>query len=158
MLSPDVIACAQRSVLAWLATVDAKGCPNVSPKEVFSTWNGQDFVIANIASPQSVRNLQGNPQACLSFVDVLVQKGFKVNGTAQVVPIGSPQAQDLAEPLLHQVQGRFKIHSVIWLRPLRIEPIVAPSYRFYPQETTEHAQRAAAWAVYSALAQPRAEG
>jgi uncharacterized protein len=45
-------------------------------------------------------------------------------------------------------QGRFPIHAVVLITPTRIEPIVAPSYRLYPQQTTEAAQVASAMARY----------
>ena len=65
MLSPETLACARKSMLCWLATVDAQGQPNVSPKEIF-----------------------------------------------------------------------------------KCEPILAPSYRLYPDETTEQAQVASAMRAY----------
>ena len=85
MLTPDVQQAASRSVLCWLATVDAHGQPNVSPKEIFAVFDAQHLVVANIASPTSVRNLQHSPKVCLSFIDIFVQKGCKVTGHAQYV-------------------------------------------------------------------------
>ena len=38
-----------RSVLCWLATVDAKGQPNVSPKEVFALARENRWLMAHIA-------------------------------------------------------------------------------------------------------------
>ena len=148
MLSAEVISFANRSVLAWLATVDTTGCPNVSPKEVFSVFENRCFVIANIASPTSIRNLSINDQACLSFVDVFVQKGFKVKGHAAVIPRGQQDFSVWAAPLEEMTQGKFSIHSVIVLEPESVEAIIAPSYRFYPSETTEKSQVDAAMRAY----------
>jgi len=83
MLRPEIITSAQKSVLCWLATADAQGQPNVSPKEIFTFYDADHFLIANIASPNSVRNIAANPRVCVSFIDVFVQKGFKVSGVAQ---------------------------------------------------------------------------
>lgn len=58
-------------MLCWLATVDAQGQPNVSPKEVWAIADDRHVVVANIASPVTVRNIAQQPQVCLSFVDVL---------------------------------------------------------------------------------------
>ncbi|HPW85179.1 MAG TPA: pyridoxamine 5'-phosphate oxidase family protein [Rhodoferax sp.] len=148
MLSPEVISYAQRSVLAWLATVDGNGCPNVSPKEVFAVFDNRCFVIANIASPTSVANLAVNGLACLSFVDVFVQKGFKVKGHADVVPRDHANYAQWVLPLEEMTQGKFPIHSVIVLYPSAVEPIVAPSYRLYPSETTEQSQTLSALRAY----------
>ncbi|MDO9133710.1 pyridoxamine 5'-phosphate oxidase family protein [Hydrogenophaga sp.] len=151
MITPEVTAFAERSVLAWLATVDASGCPNVSPKEVFSVFDSRWFVIANIASPASVRNLAENSQACLSFIDLFVQKGFKVKGRAEVIARDRDDFALWAEPLEKITQGRFPIRSVIVLTPDSIEPIVAPSYRLYPSETTEKSQAMAAMKAYGVV-------
>lgn len=64
------------------------GQPHVSPKEVFAVVDDQHVVIANIASPHTVRNIAINPRVCLSFVDVFVQKGFKLQGLARTVVSG----------------------------------------------------------------------
>jgi hypothetical protein len=60
MLTEEITDCAGRATLCWLATVDATGQPNVSPKEVFAVFDAQHLVIAHIASPTSVRNIQVN--------------------------------------------------------------------------------------------------
>jgi hypothetical protein len=43
---------------------------------------------------------------------------------------------------------RFPVHSVIVVRATAFEPILAPSYRLYPAETTEQAQVASAMRAY----------
>ena len=85
MLTPQIQNAARRSVLCWLATVDASGQPHVSPKEIFAVFDAQHVVVANIASPGSAQNLRSHSQVCLSFVDVFVQKGFKLLGRARNV-------------------------------------------------------------------------
>lgn len=149
-LAPEVVASAQRAVLAWLATADAGGCPNVSPKEVFAVVDDRVFVVAHIASPTSVRNLSVNAQACLSFVDVFVQKGFKVKGRTEIVARSHPDFahSHWSAPLERLTGGRFPIHAVIVLHPRSVEPIVAPSYRLFPSRTSEASQAAAAMQAY----------
>jgi predicted pyridoxine 5'-phosphate oxidase superfamily flavin-nucleotide-binding protein len=152
-LTDAVRASAQGSVLCWLATVDAEGQPNVSPKEVWAIADDQHVVVAHIASPISARNIAQQPQVCLSFVDVFVQKGFKLKGTAQVVSADDPAFARWAQPLLVMVGERFVIQSVLVIRVTAVAPIVAPSYRFYTDETTEQAQVASAMRTYGV--QPR---
>ena len=132
MLSPDVLKYMESSVLCWLATVDEHGAPNVSPKEIFVSYGDNTVLVANIASPGTIRNLRFNPKVCLSFVEVFVQKGFKLSGTARVV---CPQDCDfpvLLAPLEAMTQRKFPIHSIIAVRVERVAPIVAPSYRQFP--------------------------
>ena len=83
-MTEPVRAAVQSAVLCWLATADADGRPSVSPKEIFAVV-GDDIVIAHIASPRSVRNIAGNPQVCLSVLDVFEQRGYRIAGRASVV-------------------------------------------------------------------------
>ena len=139
---------AEQSVLCWLATADEFGQPNVSPKEIFTIVDDEHIVIANIASPHSAKNIRKNEKVCVSFIDVFAQKGFKVFGIASDV---KPQATDYkrcVEPLQKMVGDRFPIHSVFLVRATIIEPILAPSYRLYPLETTEASQVRAALETY----------
>lgn len=148
MLQEPMRQLARSSVLCWLATVDASGQPHVSPKEVFALVDDQHVVIANIASPNTVRNIAGNPKVCLSFVDVFVQKGFKLQGVARTMASGHPEYSIWAGPLERMVEGKFTILSVIVVQVQSVDSILAPSYRFYPQDTTEQGQMDAAMHRY----------
>jgi uncharacterized protein len=140
LLQEPIRQLAQSSVLCWLATVDAFGQPHVSPKEVFAMVDDQHVVIANIASPHTVRNIATNPKVGLSFVDVFVQKGFKLQGLARTVATGDADYSIWAGPLERMVEGKFNILSAIVLQVQSVDPILAPSYRLYPQETNEQGQ------------------
>jgi len=138
MLSDEVKQSARASVLCWLATTDADGAPNVSPKEMFLLYAEDKVLIANIASPSSVKNIRNNSAACLSFVDVFKQKGFKLKGGAKIAEKGSEEyALYLAEIHAHLGGEAFPVASIIELTVTRVEPIVAPSYRLFPDTLDE---------------------
>ena len=159
MLDTTVLNAMNTSVLCWLATCDAQGQPNVSPKEVFAAVDAQHLVIAHIASPRSVRNLAANPRVCVSFIDVFTQKGFKVLGDATVIRPGDPRFASLGALLLPKTQGKFPIHAAILVRVTAVEPILAPSYRLFPDETTEASQVASAMRTYGVTpARPQDQG
>ncbi|MBN8449344.1 MAG: pyridoxamine 5'-phosphate oxidase family protein [Candidatus Accumulibacter sp.] len=139
---------AERSVLCWLATADESGQPNVSPKEVFAVADDKHIVVANIASPGSAKNIHINSKVCLSFIDVFAQKGFKVFGVASDVTPEAAEYFRWVEPLRMMAGDRFPIHSVFVVRATAVEPIIAPSYRLYPSETTEASQVQAALRTY----------
>lgn len=138
----------QRSVLCWLATVDAHGQPNVSPKEVVAPVGDQHLVMAHIASPCCVRNIEHQPRVCVSFVDVFAQKGCKLQGLADVLWPGDAAFDEWSAPLKSRVGTRFPLRGVIRVRVTDWQPIVAPSYALYP-ETTEQAQIRSAWQTYA---------
>ena len=148
MLNNDLLHNARHSVLCWLATVAEHGQPNVSPKEIWAVWDDQHLVIAHIASPTSVRNVAQRAKVCVSFIDVFVQKGFKVLGEARLVPKSHAEFSAWAAPLLPMAGERFPLQAVVVVRATAVEPILAPSYRFYPQETTEASQVEAAMKTY----------
>lgn len=151
MLNHDVIKSSSSSVLCWLATVDEQGQPNVSPKEIWAVLDEQYVVIGHIASPTSVRNIGQRAKVCVSFVDVFVQKGFKVHGEARVIDKGHLEFSKWAAPLLPMAGERFPLHAVIVVRATAVAPILAPSYRLYPQETTEALQVQAAMRTYGVM-------
>lgn len=147
----DIRTAAQRSVLCWLATVDSQGQPNVSPKEIFAVFDEQHLVVANLASPSTVRNLRHSCKVCISFIDVFVQKGFKVLGSARNIEQADPEFSRWAAPLIAMAGSRFPVRSVIVIRATACDPIVAPSYRLYPHETTEPGQVASALRTYGVV-------
>ncbi|MEM9340136.1 MAG: pyridoxamine 5'-phosphate oxidase family protein, partial [Bacteroidota bacterium] len=84
-MNPEVKKSIEESVLCWLATSTPSGEPNVSPKEVFSPYGDHHIIVANIASPNTVKNILSNANVCISFIDIFVQKGFQIKGKARIV-------------------------------------------------------------------------
>lgn len=143
MLTPEVYDAIERSVLCWLATADEAGFPNVSPKEVFAATGDNTLLIANIASPGSVRNILVNDKVSVAFIDVFLQKGFKLNGKARVVKSTDASGFNYLKRLESLTQGRFPIHSIIEIQVEKVSHIEAPSYRLFGDVSeTEQVQSA----------------
>lgn len=148
MLNPIVMESIEKSVLCWLATVDAEGIPNVSPKEMFLAKDEKTLLIAHIASPNSVNNILTNPNVCVSFVDVFAQKGFKLKGVATILTDADKDFTQNQELIYSQLGGRaFTIKAVIAVNVIEVQSILAPSYWRFP-DTTEASQREAAMKAY----------
>lgn len=134
---------ARNAVLCWLATIGPGGWPNVSPKEIYGILGDGRVAIADVASPQSVRNLAADPKACVSFVDVFRQRGWKLIGTGRIAAPGGAEDQE-AFALLRTLAGPdFPIRHVLILDVERIERIWAPSYVLYPERPADDRARAA---------------
>ena len=133
--------------MCWLATVDAKGAPSVSPKEFFHLAPGRQVMIADIASAGSVRNIRENSAVCASFIDVFRQTGFKIRGQARLVAPEAPEFASVGAALIDRAAGAFPIRHIIVVGQTRITPIVAPSYRLYPDRSDE-ARLAETYATY----------
>jgi hypothetical protein len=146
--TPDRLHWLKRSVLCWLATANAEGQPNVSPKEVFEPWEQDQLLIAHIASPISVHNIGLQSQVCISCLDVFAQKGLKLQGVATMVWPDDPTFASLAAPLKALIGERFSLKGVIRVHVQECRPILAPSYLLIP-ETTKSEQIRAAWHSYT---------
>lgn len=147
MLTPDIKNYINNSVLCWLATSSSENMPNVSPKETFAYYGDTQFVIANIASPQTVRNIRQNKNVCVSFIDVFVQKGYQIKGSARIVEKSDPDFAAMETPLLKITQGKFPFSTLTAIVVEQVKPIRAPSYVLYP-EITEQQQIARAMQTY----------
>jgi len=150
MLSATVKKSMDKSVLCWLATASLDGQPNVSPKEIFTYYQDEFILIANIASPNSLRNIKANPQVSVSFIDILVQKGFQVKGKASIVSKTNENFTHLHAPLFAIAGPGFPFASIILIQVEQIKPIIAPRYMLYP-DTTEEEQIASAKKTYGFL-------
>lgn len=150
MLNETVIKYIEQSVLCWLATSDKDNFPNVSPKEMF-TYKGNDTIlIANIASPNSINNILENTNVCISFVDVFVQKGFKIKGQAKIIYQGDADFDIKVKPLIALYSDKFPISAVIEIKVHKVESIQAPSYFLFP-EITENQQIDSALKTYKVV-------
>ena len=142
MLTPEVKDYMERSVLCWLATASPDGKPNVSPQELFTYWEESSVLVANIASPKTIKNIQNNAEVCLSFVEVFDQKGYQLYGMARLVRNRS-EMESAFEKLEAMAGPRFPIHSLLYIEVVKVLPILAPSYVMYPETTLEEMRSSA---------------
>ena len=122
-------------------------CIRDRPKEVFTYYKDDMIIIANIASPGSLKNIHANHNVCLSFVDVFVQKGYQLKGKARIVNNSDPVYAAQEELLLAITQGKYPFSSITEITIHQAKPILAPSYILYP-ETSEQEQIIAAKKAY----------
>lgn len=141
-INSEIISCFDKSVLCWLATANKQGKPNVSPKEIFAVYDDEHIVIADIASPVSVRNIKDNPEVCLSVVDIFAQSGFKISASAQIHAPNDRQYPILQSALSHLLSPEYVVRNIILLKVDAVARIRAPSYHIHPQRTEqEHRER-----------------
>lgn|SRR5690606_163461 len=147
MINTEVKKYIQQSILCWLATSNIKNEPNVSPKEIFTYGDGETLLIANLASPISINNILENPNVCVSFVDIFVQKGFKMKGIATLIDVNDIDFRRKVKPLIDLFTDQFPIKTVIEIKVTSVDRIQAPSYFLFP-ETTEESQVESAMKTY----------
>lgn len=137
MITDEVKKYIDKSVLCWLATSNKQNEPNVSPKEIFTYKDDLTLLIANVASPNSIDNIKENPNVCVSFVDVFVQKGYKLKGTAILINKDDSDFKEKVKPLTDLFTDQFPIKSVIEIEVTKVDTIKAPSYFIYPDRTEQ---------------------
>jgi len=121
------------SVLCWLATVDKDGQPNVSPKEIFCSFENKYILIANIASPQTAKNIFINNKVALSFVNILSQKGYQLKGLCSIIEKEDQGFHDYLAALEKMTHGKYPIVNIFKIELQSSKKILAPSYFFYPE-------------------------
>lgn len=147
MINSEVRNYIDKSVLCWLATSDRQNQPNVSPKEIFTYKDETTLLIANIASPNSIENIKYNPNVCVSFVDVFVQKGFKIKGIAILIDRNYASFKEKTKLLTDLFTDNFPIKTLIEIKVTKVDIIQTPSYFLYP-DTTEQSQIESAMKTY----------
>lgn len=146
MLTQEVKNSINESVLCWLATSDSDGFPNCSPKEVFTYHSDNRVLIANIASPESVKNINANRHVCISFIHVFKQKGFKLKGIALYHTKIDKEFKSLFKAI-QPLSGDFPVSGIISIEIQSARPIIAPNYLLKPG-TNEAQQIASAKTTY----------
>jgi uncharacterized protein len=147
MVTDEIKKYIDKSVLCWLATSNRQNEPNVSPKEMFTLYDDSTLLVANIASPNTIQNIETNSNVCVSFLDIFVQKGFKLKGVAKVIDKTDIDYDEKLKILTNLFTDKFPIKSIIEINIRKVDKIVAPSYYLYP-ETTEESQIESAMTTY----------
>ncbi|WP_103867049.1 pyridoxamine 5'-phosphate oxidase family protein [Aquimarina sp. I32.4] len=139
MLTDEIKMYIDKSVLCWLATSSENNIPNVSPKEIFTYYGESEIIVANIASPQTIRNIKQNPNVCISFIDVFIQKGYQLKGKARMLTKENADFESMKASLSILTKGKYPFSSITNIYIEKVKPILAPKYIIYP-ETTEQQQ------------------
>lgn len=146
-LTTDIKAYIDKSILCWLATASLDNMPNVSPKEIFTYYQTDSIIIANIASPQTVKNIKQNTNVCVSFINVFIQKGFQIKGKAEIIDKTHSNFSEMKLLLIKMTDGTFPFTTITQIKVEGTKPILAPRYILYP-ETTEKEQIESAKKTY----------
>lgn len=74
--------------LAYVATVDEKGVPNVVPKGDIALLDDSTIVFADLYSHQTKKNLIKNPNIAITVVNPAGYKGYQLKGKAKIIEHG----------------------------------------------------------------------
>ncbi|MCP5084222.1 MAG: pyridoxamine 5'-phosphate oxidase family protein [Alphaproteobacteria bacterium] len=115
--------------LGFVASVDADGGPNVSPKGTFLVLDDEHFMFGELRSPNTVRNIAERPKVEVNFVDPIIRKGIRVKGDAHFAPSGSEEFVEL-EPQFREVWGELCdiLGGIVVIKVEKAAPLSSPAY------------------------------
>lgn len=123
----DVIDSAK---LAFVATVNPDGSPNLSPKGSVRVYDDSHVAFMDIASPATIANLSMNPRIEIAVVDFLRRRGYRFSGTAEVHRPGTKVHTWLHQWLLGLNGPGYPAKQAVLLSVERVRPILSPAYTF----------------------------
>lgn len=123
----------QRTVLqqrlGFVATVSGDGRPNLSPKGTTTLWDDDHLMFADLASPETVKNLLVNPHVEVNVVDPILRKGFRFKGTGTVYTDGEMFERGLR--ILHargSTATRERVRSIVVIDVAEAAALISPAY------------------------------
>ncbi len=128
ILTDDMKRIIEEQRLGFVASVDADGTPNLSPKATFSVLDDHSIGFCELRSPQTMANLARGSLLEVNFVDPFVRKGYRFKGSAEVVPRGAPGFDVLAAKFVHHGTVIDRTSAIVVLRIDRALPLVSPAY------------------------------
>jgi len=147
LITDDMRRVIESTRLAFVATVNEDGTPNLSPKSSLAVVDEDRIAFADIASPGTVRNLKANPAIEINAIDIFMRRGYRFRGTATLEPPGSAVFDRIAEPFWAENGRSFPIHGVVNIAVEKALPVLSPAYTFI-EGVTEEALREAYYAKY----------
>jgi predicted pyridoxine 5'-phosphate oxidase superfamily flavin-nucleotide-binding protein len=127
--------------LSFVATVCPDGTPNLSPKATLSVLDDEHLVFANIRSPQTVRNLDTNPNVEVNVVDVFRRRGYRFKGTAEVLDSG-PLFEEITGELRERLGPRYPLKQIVKIKVERAAALLSPAYIYDDPRPTEEELKA----------------
>lgn len=114
--------------LGMVATVNADGSPNLSPKATFVVLGDDQIIFGDLRSPNTQRNVVERGGMELNFVDPIARKGFRAKGRARYV---SREAGEYTELIGHFAEwGALadRMRGIFVLDVERAALVISPAY------------------------------
>jgi predicted pyridoxine 5'-phosphate oxidase superfamily flavin-nucleotide-binding protein len=127
MITADMKRLVAEQKLGFVATVNADGSPNVSPKGTMLVLDDDHLMFADIRSPGTMANLAERPAMEINFVDLFSRKGYRFKGTARAVKRGSAEFDAL---LARFPESRLmeRYRAIVVLKIEKAAPLISPAY------------------------------
>lgn len=122
--------------LCFVATATLNGKPNVSPKGSLCVLDDDHLGFADIASPDTMRNLEANPIIEISTIDQMSRKGYLFTGEAEILKDG-PIYDKVAETIWAREGRDAPVHAVVKVKVTQARPVLSPAYTLHKDAKEE---------------------
>ena len=126
VISAEARRVVEQQRLCFVATVNADGTPNLSPKGTIGVLDDDRVLFGDIRSPRTVENLRQRPAVEVNIVDPISRKGYRFRGTATIVDPG-PRFDEL-EATFRARGLEHPFHCIVVVDVERAEPVISPAY------------------------------
>ena len=112
--------------LGYVATVSEDNTPNLSPKGTIISWDSSTLAFADIRSPNTMKNLEINPNLEINVVDPLLRKGFRFKGLGRIIKNGA-----IYEAILNHYRNsgiKSPIGAIVLVEISEILEVTSPLY------------------------------
>ena len=119
--------------MAYVASVNDDGTPNLSPKATLASVDDDHVAFCDLASPRTLANIAVRPAVEANTVDLIRRKGWRLAGTARVVD-GGAEFESLAT--LFRSRGsnldgagrQPPVRRFVVIRVSKVSPLISPAY------------------------------
>jgi len=144
MITQDMRALVDRQRLGFVATVNADGTPNLSPKGTVVVWDDNHLLWVDIRSPRTMRNLRERPATEINVVDPLIRKGYRFRGTCRIVT-DDAELQPILRFYREERLVMNPIRAAVLVAVVSVERVTSPSYDEPDADEAEIRQRYITW-------------
>ena len=126
MLTEEIASFLKKQKLGFVATVSANNTPNLSPKGTIIVWDSEHLAFADIRSPDTMKNLQMNPNLEINVIDPILRKGYLFQGISEILQDGPLYEKILNEYRNFGVQS--PIGNIVLVKVTHVEHVTSPLY------------------------------
>jgi len=126
MITPEIKNFLKIQKLGYVATVSSDGLPNISPKGTIIAWSSEILAFADIRSPDTVKNLQNDPNVEINVIDPLLRKGYLFKGIARLINSGLQYDEILQYYRDNGITS--PINAIILVDISEISDVISPLY------------------------------
>ncbi len=128
-ITADMEGVIRQAILSFVATVNADGTPNLSPKASLTVWEGALY-FADIASPRTILNLKRNPAIEINVVDIFQRRGYRFAGRAVILSPGDGAYLAIADWVRATNGPEYPVDHVVKVEVTSVTPLLSPAHVF----------------------------